>query len=316
MHAVAADDDRLLRSIPAARVALIERIGRAPAARRPTALLQRFLRSYFHGVAEEDLAAREPRQLAKAALAHLEFATRRAPAARWCGYSTRTRERGRLREPAYAGAHGHRRHALPGGLARHGLRPRRPRRAPHRAPGAAGAARSPRRDCSISAQRRAGRARRNRGSCTRSTASPMPSTARSKLQQRSRGHARRRARSQCATGADARRACARSSARLESDPPPLPAAEVSEARHLLDWMEAPAFRIPRLSPLSTWSAAARRTGWCRSAARDWASSAPAAACGQRARHRAAWGRARARRASLSCWSSPRPTPPPRCIAAS
>ena len=26
--------------------------------------------------------------------------------------------------------------------------------------------------------------------------------------------------------------------RLESDPPPLPAAEVSEAAHLLDWMEA------------------------------------------------------------------------------
>ena len=37
------------------------------------------MRSYFHGVAEEDLAARNPRGLSRAALAHLEFATRRPP---------------------------------------------------------------------------------------------------------------------------------------------------------------------------------------------------------------------------------------------
>jgi glutamate dehydrogenase len=81
MHASsAAEDNRLLRSIPAARVALIERIARAvPAAGGRGGLRQRFLRSYFHGVAEEDLAERTPRQLARAALAHLEFGARRAP---------------------------------------------------------------------------------------------------------------------------------------------------------------------------------------------------------------------------------------------
>jgi glutamate dehydrogenase len=79
MHApLAAEDNRLLRSIPAARVALIERIARA-APRGRNELRQRFLRTYFHGVAEEDLAERNPRQLARAALAHLEFGTRRTP---------------------------------------------------------------------------------------------------------------------------------------------------------------------------------------------------------------------------------------------
>ena len=80
MHAVAVEDSRLLHSIPAARVALIERIARSAgssAVRRQ--LSQRFVRSYYHGVAEEDLAARNPRQLARAALAHLQFATRRSP---------------------------------------------------------------------------------------------------------------------------------------------------------------------------------------------------------------------------------------------
>src|SRR5215472_6997432 len=81
MHAhVAPEDSRLLRSIPAARVALIERIARAAGGRTGRNELQpRFLRSYFHGVAEEDLAAHPPGPLAKAALAHLAFAARRAP---------------------------------------------------------------------------------------------------------------------------------------------------------------------------------------------------------------------------------------------
>jgi glutamate dehydrogenase len=81
MHAQAAgDDNRPLRGIPAARVALIERIARAGAAHaKRTELPQRFLRSYFLGVAEEDLAARVPGHLAKAALAHFAFAARRAP---------------------------------------------------------------------------------------------------------------------------------------------------------------------------------------------------------------------------------------------
>src|SRR5579864_7816645 len=70
----AAEDSRLLRSIPAARVALIERIARsASGGVGRSGLRQRFLRNYFHGVGEEDLAERTPRQLARAALAHLEF---------------------------------------------------------------------------------------------------------------------------------------------------------------------------------------------------------------------------------------------------
>ena len=47
-----AEDNRLLRSIPAERVALIERIRRAaPGLGRRNELRQRFLRAYFHGVA-------------------------------------------------------------------------------------------------------------------------------------------------------------------------------------------------------------------------------------------------------------------------
>src|SRR5579863_8924699 len=80
MHAqVAPEDSRLLRSIPAARVALIERIARAAGGGGRARLTQALLRAYFHGVAEDDLAAREPGQLARVALAHLALATRRAP---------------------------------------------------------------------------------------------------------------------------------------------------------------------------------------------------------------------------------------------
>src|SRR5580693_5655503 len=83
MHApVAVEENRLLRSIPAARVAMIERIARAASGSGGrNELRQRFLRAYFRGVAEEDLAERAPRQLAKAALAHLAFGARR-PAGR------------------------------------------------------------------------------------------------------------------------------------------------------------------------------------------------------------------------------------------
>jgi glutamate dehydrogenase len=77
MHAHAApEENRLLRSIPAARLALIERIARAGGGAR-SRLTQGFLRAYFRGVAEEDLAAREPAHLARAALAHLALAARR-----------------------------------------------------------------------------------------------------------------------------------------------------------------------------------------------------------------------------------------------
>src|SRR2546430_15602340 len=80
MHApVAVDESRLLRSIPAARVALIERIARACGGGGRNEMPQRFLRAYFHGVAEEDLAERAPKHPAKAALAHPPFRARRAP---------------------------------------------------------------------------------------------------------------------------------------------------------------------------------------------------------------------------------------------
>src|SRR3989441_12917887 len=60
------------------RVALIERIARACGSGGRNELPQRFLRAYFHGVAEEDLAERAPRHLAGAALAHLAFEIGRA----------------------------------------------------------------------------------------------------------------------------------------------------------------------------------------------------------------------------------------------
>ncbi|HEX8756930.1 MAG TPA: NAD-glutamate dehydrogenase [Steroidobacteraceae bacterium] len=92
MHAPdpSSDDSRLLRSIPPARLALIERIARARIAPRPgtrnagdTALYrqiqQPFLRAYFRGVGEEDLAERAPATLANAARSHLELGWRRSP---------------------------------------------------------------------------------------------------------------------------------------------------------------------------------------------------------------------------------------------
>ena len=83
MHAqVTPEDSRLLHSIPPERVALIERIARTvPAASRGAkaqgSLQQRFIRSYFRGVGEEDLAERTPGALAKAAMAHFEFGSQR-----------------------------------------------------------------------------------------------------------------------------------------------------------------------------------------------------------------------------------------------
>ena len=75
------DDNRALRSIPAARVALIEKISAAgTGARDKKKLRKRFLGTYFHGVGEEDLTSRPPEALAAAALHQLEFGSgRRAP---------------------------------------------------------------------------------------------------------------------------------------------------------------------------------------------------------------------------------------------
>jgi len=88
MHAQAAPDDtRLLRSIPATRVALIDRIAKAVStakkrdgeSRNATDLQQRFVKAYFRGVGEEDLAERTPGLLARIALDHFEFGAKRAP---------------------------------------------------------------------------------------------------------------------------------------------------------------------------------------------------------------------------------------------
>lgn len=79
MQAQPAPDDRLLSSIPPRRLALIERIVAAGARGGGRALRHAFLRSYFRGVGEEDLAERPPEQLARAAAAHFELGLRRAP---------------------------------------------------------------------------------------------------------------------------------------------------------------------------------------------------------------------------------------------
>src|SRR5260370_1165112 len=83
MHAqVTPEDSRLLHSIPPARVALIERIAQATpkSAKAQNSLQQRFVRSYFRGVGEEDLAERTPAVLAKAAMDHLAFGSERRAA--------------------------------------------------------------------------------------------------------------------------------------------------------------------------------------------------------------------------------------------
>jgi len=67
--------------IPAARLELIEKmVARAKrAAARTSPLGDRFIRSYYRGVSEEDLAARRIEDLTGAALRHLELGTRRKP---------------------------------------------------------------------------------------------------------------------------------------------------------------------------------------------------------------------------------------------
>ncbi len=86
MHAqVTPEDSRLLHSIPPARVALIERIAQAApgagkSARAQSHLQQRFVRSYFRGVGEEDLRERTPAALARVAMDHLAFGMERKPA--------------------------------------------------------------------------------------------------------------------------------------------------------------------------------------------------------------------------------------------
>jgi len=70
----------MLGKIPAARLALIEKIvasaaRKIPRSKRP--LAADFVRAFFRGVAEEDLRAHVPDEFAAAALAHLEFGAQR-----------------------------------------------------------------------------------------------------------------------------------------------------------------------------------------------------------------------------------------------
>jgi glutamate dehydrogenase len=73
---------RMLGQVPESRLQLIERIVAAVRRRtsgRDTERAVRFVRAYYRGVADEDLAARDPSDLAAAALTHLEFGSKRAP---------------------------------------------------------------------------------------------------------------------------------------------------------------------------------------------------------------------------------------------
>ena len=70
----------MLGKIPAARLALIEKIVAHAVENLPKSkrtLASDFVRCFFRGVAEEDLRAHQPADLAAAALAHLEFGARR-----------------------------------------------------------------------------------------------------------------------------------------------------------------------------------------------------------------------------------------------
>ena len=66
-----------LRSIPPARLALIDRIARVRLPHGRPELRHQFLRSYFRGVGDEDLVSRAPAVLAHAAKCHLDFGLQR-----------------------------------------------------------------------------------------------------------------------------------------------------------------------------------------------------------------------------------------------
>ncbi|MCX7056104.1 MAG: NAD-glutamate dehydrogenase [Proteobacteria bacterium] len=76
----------MLGKVPASRLRLIEgivRVARGRAKASDRVLTEMFVRRYFHGVAEEDMVARGPEQLAAAALAHLAGARTRKAGRPW-----------------------------------------------------------------------------------------------------------------------------------------------------------------------------------------------------------------------------------------
>jgi glutamate dehydrogenase len=66
-------------TIPAARRELIEKIAARARKQRTAINAKHFIYAYYHGVSEEDLAARQPEDLAGAALAHLALGKTRRP---------------------------------------------------------------------------------------------------------------------------------------------------------------------------------------------------------------------------------------------
>jgi glutamate dehydrogenase len=233
--ALAAEEDRLLHSIPAARVALIERIARAAMSGGRKDLRQRFLRAYFHGVGEEDLAERTPRQLAGAALAHLAFGARRAPGRSLVRVFNPQEKNDGFESPhtlvftvtddmpflvdSLGMAFG--RHDLAVHMIVHPvLQVRRDRRGQLIDIGANGAHASHPESWQLYEIDR------------------VTEPAQLAKLQRDLEDTLADVRIAVSDWSAMRERVREVVARLESDPPPLPAAEVSEARHLLEWMEA------------------------------------------------------------------------------
>ncbi len=201
---------------------------------------RRFLRAYFRGVGDEDLAQRAHDELAAIGLRHLEVGQVRAP--------SRDKDRALVEvfnpetgvQRTLLAAHGRDdrdgRHALPRRLAR-----RRAEQGGHRdssadSSGAVGEARWAR-PAARSGQRRRRTARAaNRGSCMRWIVRPIPrSSRRSRRKLESALSDIRRV----VDDWDPMRERVREvSESLLTDPPPLTGEEIGEAHALLGWMEA------------------------------------------------------------------------------
>ena len=272
MHAVAVEDSRLLHSIPAARVALIERIARSAAQQRgppaTVAALRAQLLPRRRGGGPG--GAQPPGAVARRARASGVCARGVRRVARWCACSIR-------RPPPRASS------------PRTRSCSRSPTTCPSSSTPSAWRSPAPSWPCTSSCTRCCRCGATGTGACwTSAPTGPGPTHAESwqlyeidrltdpaqlhKLQQDLE-----------ATLADVRVAvrdwrAMRERVRtiisgLENSPPPLPAAEVSEVASSARLDGGAALRVPRLPSLPSSSAAAARTAWCPSAPRASASSA-------------------------------------------